>query len=142
MGRNITPREWRAKLRRITGPTGRANLEKALFTAAQIVAVDAAISVTTGAVSGKNHVPSSPGQPPNADSHVLDKSIQPELAKSEKPKEIRARVIADAPYAKALEKGSSTTEARPFLGPSLSRNRRQVRKMLVDAVNHILRNNR
>lgn len=71
-----------------------------VFAAAEQVAVDAQISLTTGETSGANHKPSAPGSPPNQDTGTLGNSIQAlRLAP------LRAQVIADAPYAAIQEYG-------------------------------------
>lgn len=135
----ITPRQWRDKLRRITDPANMRRIGQTLYEAGDMVAVDAAISITTGAVSGKNHVPSLPGEPPNADTHVLDRSIETELVKGGNAGELRVEVSANAPYAKDLEDGNSKMAERPFMKPALAKNRRKAVRMVRETVRQILK---
>ena len=134
MGRTLTPRQFRQRLARITSPESIREIGQALYEAGDAVAVDAAISITTGAVSGKNHVPSSPGEPPNADTGVLDRSIETALVEP-----LRVEVSANAPYAKVLEKGGAKVEARPFMAPALAKNRRPATARVRKVVQQILR---
>ena len=81
--------------------------------------VEAAHLITEGSVSGKNHVPSAPHDPPNRDTGQLDTSI---VARKTGP--VSAEYAATAPYALALEVGTSNEDGtermieRPFMGPS------------------------
>jgi hypothetical protein len=106
---------------------------KLVVTLADMHATDAAISITTGAVSGANHVPSKPGQPPNADTHVLDRSIHVERIAP-----LVAQSVADAPYAVALEGGTSRVAARPYMAPAAKRIRKQAGKLAAKAVKVLL----
>lgn len=118
------------------GPVVVRKVTRALFGVAQDIAVDAAVSITTGAVSGKGHVPSPPGQPPNADTHVLSNSI---AALSTGP--LKAETIADAPYAAAQELGSSTLPERPYMRPAAAKNRGNAARKTAAAVNEVIRAN-
>lgn len=111
----------RIRLKRLSGPDMVREVGASLYAAGQIVETDAALSITNGAVSGKNHVPSRPGEPPNADTHVLDRSIETNLVSP-----LKAEVSANAPYAVALEYGSSKVAERPFMRPALARKKDEV----------------
>lgn len=78
------------------------NVGKALFVAADEVKVEAQISLTTGAVSGKNHMPSKPGSAPNNDTGVLANNIE---AVQVGP--LKAEVSSNAPYAAIQEYGGT-----------------------------------
>ena len=75
MGRIRNLDKLQKRLRSIGSAKAAKEVEAALFAGADLVAAEAGLSITRGAVSGKNHVASAPGQPPNADSGVLDKGI-------------------------------------------------------------------
>lgn len=98
------------------------DVKKQLAAAGEIVRADAAKSIREGAVSGPGHVPSAPGQPPNADTHRLDLSIDVVLDPGGKS----VRVVARAPYSAYLEFGSSRMAERPFMRPALRRNRNRI----------------
>lgn len=121
-----------AKLKRITSPEAKRQVGAALFAAGQEIEVAAALSITNGAVSGKGHIPSAPGSPPNADTHVLDRSIE-----TNQVAPLRVEVSANAPYAVHLEFGTSKMAARPFMAPALAAKRDDAAKLVARAVSHI-----
>lgn len=119
-----------ARLRRIKTPA-----LKALYEAGELVRADAAASIKEGAISGPGHVPSQPGQPPNADTHQLDLSIDTVLS----PTRLSVIIQSRAPYSAALEFGTSKMAARPFLRPALRRHRNRLVRGFVEAVNDTVR---
>lgn len=125
----------RRRLRKLRGSAMVRPVTQAVFAAAQDLAVDASLSITRGAVSGKGHVPSSPGEPPNADTHVLARNIE---AISTGP--LKAEASSNAPYSLALEFGTSKMAERPFMRPAAKRERPKAVKRIVDAVNKVIRN--
>jgi len=94
---------------------------KALYAAGSLIETDMAHSITEGSVSGKNHVPSLPGEPPNADTHVLDRSIETVVVDL-----LQVEVSVNAPYAAELEYGTSKMAPRPYAAPAVARNRKKV----------------
>lgn len=86
-------------------------------------------SIIEGSVSGPGHVPSKPGEPPNADTHELDQSI---IVTMDREKSI-ARVIATADYAPDLERGNSKIEPRPFMKPAGQKGRPEARRLVNEA---------
>lgn len=107
----------------------------ALYEAGEVIRADAAESIKKGAISGSGHVPSRPGQPPNADTHQLDMSIDVQIAPSRKS----VNVVSRAPYAAFQEFGTSKMAARPYLRPALQRNKNRVVIGQVNAVNRTIR---
>lgn len=108
------------RLRRMANVKSRVLRE--LYDAADVIREDAKQSIIAGSVSGPGHVPSLPGQPPNADTHELDLSIDVVI----NPSQLTASIVAKAPYSAALEFGTSRMLARPFLRPALQRNRNRL----------------
>jgi HK97 gp10 family phage protein len=102
---------------------------RALYSAGQLVELDAERSITTGAVSGANHIPSLPGQPPNADTHFLDSNIETEIGGPG-----LVTVTSKAPYSAFLEFGTSRLSPRPFMRPAVERNRKKIVQLVGDAV--------
>ncbi len=96
-----------------------------MFAAGELVAVTAQISITEGAVSGKNHVASRPGEAPNNDTADLANSIQ--VIQTGR---LKVQIIADAPHAVPLELGTSRMAARPFMKPAATVCRPKVNQML------------
>lgn len=106
------------------------NVGTALFAGGQEIEAEAKHMITEGSVSGKNHVPSLPGEPPNRDTGVLDTNIE-----TTQPAPLHVEVSSNAPYAVALEFGTSKMEARPYMGPATSRKREAVVQLVREAVN-------
>jgi HK97 gp10 family phage protein len=124
----------RARLKALQSPATINLVGKAVFAAAQLIENASAISITTGAVSGKQHVASKPGEAPNADTHVLDRSHE-----TIKTGPLTARVQVTAPYAAPLEFGSSKVAARPFLKPARDKKTGEARALVVKAINIALK---
>lgn len=121
------------RLRKMT--TGmRKEAQKLVYVLADMHATEAALSITTGSVSGKNHKPSAPGQPPNADTGVLDRSVHVEQVGP-----LQANSVADAPYAAAQEFGTSKLPERPFMRPAAKKVRKQADKLAKAAVDRIVK---
>lgn len=107
---------------------------KLVLVLADIHATEAAISITTGAVSGKNHVASSPYEAPNADTHVLDRSVH-----AERTGPLTAESVADAPYAARLEFGDSKVIERPFMRPAARKVRKASRLLAREAMKRVVK---
>lgn len=125
----------RARLKRLASPEVRRELKKELFFIARKIETEAKRLIKEGAVSGPGHIPSAPGEPPNADTHVLDQSIK---ATSDSA-ELQAIVEASAPYAQALEGGTSTMAARPFMEPAARKFRGEAPEAVAKAIRTINR---
>lgn len=123
-----------ARLRRLSGPDMTRRVGAALYAGGNMIETEAALSITNGAVSGKNHVPSLPGQPPNADTHVLDRNIETTL---EAP--LVVHVSSNAPYAAALEYGTSKMAERPYMRPAVAKKRKEVVALVRRAVSEVAR---
>lgn len=94
---------------------------QALFAGGEALRAEASHMITEGAVSGKNHVPSLPGEPPNEDTGVLRTHIDVEQVAP-----LRVQVSSNAPYAVELEGGTSKMAARPYMGPATRRTRKEI----------------
>lgn len=115
-------------------PASRQLVERALFVGASEIAVEAQLLINQGSVSGKGHVPSRPGEPPNRDSGVLSGNIE---ALQEGP--LRAVASSNAPYSQELEFGTSKMAARPFMRPAAEKVRPKVQKLVAQAVAKAIR---
>lgn len=104
---------------------------KALYAAGQLIEIEAEHSITEGSISGKGHVPSLPGEPPNADTRLLDTSIETTV-KSRNPPQVD--VTSNAPYSAALEFGTSKMAERPFMRPALEKKRGEATILVSAAV--------
>lgn len=117
------------RLQALASPAMTDAVEGALFHAGELIQTEAQISITRGAVSGKNHVPSAPGQPPNQDTGVLGGNIETTRAGK-----LRVRVTSKAGYSAALEFGTSKMPARPFMRPARDKMRPQAEAIVAKAV--------
>lgn len=123
-----------ARLKRPLSPQGADLLAASLFEMGNKVEVDAANSITEGAVSGAGHIPSKPGEPPSADTHVLDRAIE-----TNQITKLKVEVSSNAPYAAALEFGTSRIAPRPYMAPALQKNKERITQRLAQTINIINR---
>lgn len=127
-------KEAAARIRALGGTDMERVVTKALYTAGSLIETDMAHSITEGSVSGKNHFASLPGQPPNADTGVLDRSIETVVVDR-----LQVEVSVNAPYAAALEYGTSKMAPRPYAAPAIARNRKKVAEHVARAVQSLNR---
>lgn len=119
----------KTRLSKITAPASRSLIDRALYVAGQKIEIDAEISITSGSISGAGHIPSRPGEPPNADTRLLDTNINTVVVGPG-----RVNVEAVAPYAAYLEFGTSRMAARPFMEPAARKNRKEAVELIRRAV--------
>lgn len=104
-------------------------VDRALYAGGQLIESEARFSITDGSISGAGHIPSEPGQPPNADTRLLDTSIH-----TTKEGRGRVNVTSNAPYSAALEFGTSRVAARPFMRPSVRKRKAELIALVGRAV--------
>jgi hypothetical protein len=112
----------------------KAALKPVVHAIADQVRADAQVSITTGAVSGKNHVPSLPGEPPNNDEGTLAKGIIVEIVD-----DLTARVVSTAAHGAPLELGTSKMAERPYMRPAGLKNKERGQRQMRAAVEHVLK---
>lgn len=122
------------RLNRLAGQEKIALVGQALFVGGDMIKADAQHSITEGAVSGKHHVPSAPGEPPNEDTGHLRTEIEVTQTGP-----LRVEVSSNARYSAALEFGTSKMAARPFMGPAARRNREKVVALVDKAIATVTR---
>lgn len=122
----------RARMRRMYSREAIDEIGKALFVAGNAIQVDAQRSITEGSVSGKGHVPSAPGEPPNADTHALDRQIE-----TLRVGPLKVVVASNDPKSKHLEWGTSKMAARPFMLPAARRGEPNTARLVRAAVNRV-----
>lgn len=88
---------------------------KALYASGQLIQVTAQKSIIQGAVSGPEHVPSRPGEPPNRDTSELDTSIKVYGNKAK----LQVQTIAEAPHSADVEYGHENVVERPYMRPAV-----------------------
>jgi len=122
------------RIRAVTSPRGVKNISRALFVAADEMKAHAQHLITQGSVSGKGHVPSAPGQPPNADTRDLDRKIE-----SYQPAPLLAEVRSESDHAAAMEFGTSKVAARPYMAPTREAKRGRVKELVEEAISATIR---
>jgi HK97 gp10 family phage protein len=122
------------RLQRIASEETVRNVGAALFAGGEEIRAEASHMITEGAVSGKNHVPSAPGEPPNEDTGVLRTNIE-----TTQPAPLHVEVSSNAPYAVALEYGTSKMAARPYMQPATDRKRQAVVDLVQGAVSKAIK---
>ena len=122
-------RKVAAKLSRIAGERVVHRVGQALFAGGEMIRAEAAHLITENAVSGKNHVPSLPGHPPNEDTGHLRINIE-----TTQTGPLRVEVSSNARYAVALEAGTSKMAARPYMRPATQRRKKDVVDLVQRAV--------
>lgn len=123
-----------ARLRKLSGEAMVREVGKALFAAGEMIQREAQISITTGAVSGKKHQPSKPGEPPNNDTGVLANNIE-----TTQVAPLVVEVGSNAPYAAALEFGTSKMASRPYMAPARDAKKQEVVQLVRQAVDRAVR---
>lgn len=103
----------------------------ALYKAGQLIELEAERSITQGSISGPGHIPSAPGEPPNADTRFLDSNIETTIEAQNPP---TVHVTSHAPYSAALEYGTSRMAERPFMRPATAKHRKDVQRMVREAL--------
>ena len=120
-------------LRRVASARDSAQvIARGLYAAGQKIESTAERSITEGATSGKGHVPSRPGQPPNEDTGHLRRNIETEIESTARNPTVT--VTSHAEYSAALEFGTSKMAARPFMRPATEQHRSDVAKDVAMAV--------
>ncbi|WP_454798586.1 HK97-gp10 family putative phage morphogenesis protein [Novosphingobium lindaniclasticum] len=122
------------RLKKLSGEKMVREVGKALFAAGEMIQVEAQISITAGAVSGKKHVASAPGQPPNNDTGTLAGNIE-----TNQTAPLVVEVSSNADYASALEFGTSKLAARPYMGPARDAKKKEVEQLVRRAVDKVVR---
>lgn len=122
------------RLRGLAGQDMVRKVGSALFEAGQLIQVDAQLSISNGAVSGKHHVPSRPGEPPKYDTGVLANNIETVLVAP-----LKVEVSSNAPYARALEYGTSKMGERPYMRPAVARKKDEAVALVRGAVDAAIR---
>lgn len=115
----------------------RREMSAAVEEIAESVQIDAQVSLTTGAVTGKNHKPSAPGTPPNNNWGDLSRGVV-----IEKVGPTTARIVSTAPYGAIQELGGSTGTTvlpeRPYMRPAGKKNLETGKAKMRAAIAHVL----
>lgn len=122
------------RLKRMSGAEIVKAAGRVLYVGADMIRAHAHQGISRGSVSGKGHVPSSPGQFPNRDSGILQAHLTSSLTAP-----LEAEVKSEAPYSAALEFGSSKMEARPFLRPSRDAKAPEIQRLFETEIDKLVK---
>lgn len=107
---------------------------RVVYVGSDMVRAEAFRSVSAGSVSGKGHIPSRPGEPPNRDTGVLQAHFTNRLTGP-----LSAEFRSDAPYALGLEIGTSKVAARPYVRPARDKMEPIIRRLFAQELNKIIK---
>lgn len=122
-----------ARLRKLAGPDVIRVAGAVVFEGADTIRAEAFRLVSAGSVSGKNHVPSKPGEPPNRDTGTLQAGFE-----TRQTGPTSAEFSSNAPYARALEFGTSKMAARPHIRTARDSKEKQIRQRMIDQMNKLV----
>lgn len=125
---------FQRKLAKLSGPDVVKAANRVLYVGADRIKAEAQRSITAGSVSGKGHVPSKPGDAPNNDTGVLKNNIEAVLSEP-----LLAEVSSNAPYAAALEFGTSKMEARPYMRPARDKSAPEIERMFAAEIGKLVK---
>lgn len=123
-----------ARLKKLSGPEVTKIATKVLYVGADMIRAHAHRSISAGAISGKNHMPSRPGEPPNRDTGHLQSLIETTM-----PSPTEARVTSSAEYSDALERGTSRIAARPFMRPARDAQEPKIQKLFNQDIRNLVK---
>jgi len=122
------------RLQALSGPAALQEVGRAVYAASDMARVEAQLLISEGAVSGKGHVASAPGEPPNWDTGLLAGGIT-----NRKTGPASALTESTAPYAAHLELGTSKMAARPYMEPAAKIVRPRLTLLCTTAINITIR---
>jgi HK97 gp10 family phage protein len=120
------------RLRNLTKVERAAN--RVVMAGAEMIRAEAHHSISAGSVSGKNHIPSAPGEPPNRDTGVLQANIE-----TLQPGALVAEVRSSAEYAAALELGTSKMAARPYMRPARDKMAPEIQRLFAQEIGKLVK---
>lgn len=129
-------KEFRQKLKNMSSPEVVRKIAAVLYIGGETIEKEAERLITTGSISGKGHVASLPGEPPNADTRELDTNIETRIVSDINP---TVHVEALAPHALPLEVGTSKMAARPFMKPAANSKKKEVVEKVAASISKIVR---
>jgi HK97 gp10 family phage protein len=122
------------RLRGMSGTDAIRAANRVVLVGADMIRAEAYGSISRGSVSGKNHVPSRPGEPPNRDTGVLQANIE-----TTNPQPLVAHVTSSARYAAALEFGTSKMAARPYMRPARDKEMPKIQRMFAEEIGKLIK---
>lgn len=122
------------RLKAMTSGQAVSAMGRALYVGSDKIRVEARRLIADGAIQGKGHIPSKPGEPPNWDTGQLANEIT-----NTKTGPLSAETRSSAPYASDLEYGTSKMAERPYMHPATENMRDDIAKDVGGAYFNIIR---
>lgn len=119
------------RLRKLQAAARAAN--RVVVVGAEMIRAEAHESISRGSVSGKGHVPSAPGEPPNRDTGNLQAHLE-----TTNPRPLLAEVRSEADYASALEFGTSKMAARPYMRPARDKMKPEIDRLFAQEMTKVV----
>lgn len=120
------------RLRRLS-EGGQRVANKVVVVGAELIRAEAHLSISRGSVSGKGHVASAPGEPPNRDTGHLQAHLT-----TTNPRPLLAEVRSEAEYAAALEFGTERMAERPYIRPARDAKKRDIDRLFQTEMGHMI----
>jgi HK97 gp10 family phage protein len=121
------------RLRRLSGNEVIKAAGRVVFVGADIIRAESFRQISRGSVSGRNHVPSKPGEYPNRDTGVLQAHLV-----TEQTGPVSAEFRSEAPYAAALERGTSRMAARPHVRPARDAKAPEIQRLFAKEIDKLI----
>lgn len=115
------------------GPAAQAEIGRAIYAASDFTRTEAQRLIANGAIQGKGHVPSLPGEPPNWDTGQLATNIT-----NTRTGVLTSETVSNAPYSADLEVGNSRMAARPFMKPAGEATQEPAEKLVAKALRRVI----
>lgn len=122
------------RLARLSGPEVVKAAGRVVFVGADMIRAEAFRGVSAGSVSGKNHVPSAPGDYPNRDTGGLQNGF-----KTEQTGPLSAEFRSETEYSAALEFGTSKMEARPHVRPARDAKKPTIERLFAQEIGKLVK---
>lgn len=109
-------------------------IARALYAAGLEIEGEAERSIIAGSITGKGHIPSMPGNPPNQNWGTLASNIETTIESKSPP---TVHVTSHAPYSAFLEFGTSKMAPRPFMSPATQKKKGEAIALVTRAVSKL-----
>lgn len=124
----------RQRLRNLSGPEAVRAASRVLSVGSDMIRGEVFQSISRGAVSGKGHVASAPGEPPNRDTGDLQGGLENRLVEP-----LLAEFSSNSPHAAPLELGTSKMAARPSVRPARDKKAPEIQRLFAQEIDKLVK---
>jgi HK97 gp10 family phage protein len=122
-----------ARLRKLGGPEATRIAGAIVYEGADMIRAEAFRSISAGSVSGKGHVRSLPGEPPNREFGGLQAGFE-----TIQTGPLTAEFRSESDHAAPLEFGTSKMAARPYVRPARDKLAPAIRARFAEQMNKLI----